>query len=110
MLRVENLTKTYDNNIVAVKNLNFCLDKNKILGLVGPNGSGKTTTINSILGIIKCDSGNILFQNYKNNSLEFKKKIGYIPDELILPESLTGREYIKFMLSVYSVKENEKVG
>ncbi len=61
MLCVNNLTKTYNNKIVAIKNLSFSLSKNKILGLVGPNGSGKTTTINSMLGTIKSSSGSILF-------------------------------------------------
>ena len=109
MLYVNDLTKTYNNKIVAIKNLSFSLSKNKILGLVGPNGSGKTTTINSILGTIKCNSGSILYEDYKNDSLEFKKKVGYIPDDLILPESLTGREYIKFRLSIYSIKKSDKL-
>ncbi len=51
MLKVSNLTKTYSNNIVAIKELSFCLNKNKILGLVGPNGSGKTTLLKCILEI-----------------------------------------------------------
>ena len=109
MLYVENLTKTYNNKIVAIKNLSFSLNKNKVLGLVGPNGSGKTTTINLILGTIKSDTGKILYENYKNDSLKFKQKVGYIPDELILPESLTGREYIDFILSVYAIKKNDKL-
>nr|WP_250673551.1 ABC transporter ATP-binding protein [Paeniclostridium ghonii]MCM0165672.1 ABC transporter ATP-binding protein [Paeniclostridium ghonii] len=109
MLHVDNLTKTYNNKIVAIKDLSFSLNKNKVLGLVGPNGSGKTTTINLILGTIKSNSGKILYENHKNDSLEFKKKVGYIPDELILPESLTGREYIEFILSVYSIKKNDKL-
>lgn len=109
MLYVDNLTKTYNNKIVAIKNLSFSLNKNKVLGLVGPNGSGKTTTINLILGTIKRDTGKILYENYKNDSLEFKQKVGYIPDDLILPESLTGREYIDFILSVYSIKKSDKL-
>ncbi|MDO7204084.1 ABC transporter ATP-binding protein [Paraclostridium bifermentans] len=109
MLYVDNLTKTYNNKIVAIKNLSFSLNKNKVLGLVGPNGSGKTTTINLILGTIKRDTGKILYENYKNDSLEFKQKVGYIPDDLILPESLTGREYINFILSVYSIKKSDKL-
>lgn len=109
MLKVSNLTKTYSNNIVAIKELSFCLNKNKILGLVGPNGSGKTTTINSILNIIKFDHGDISLKGYTNNNLEFKKLVSYIPDELILPESLTGKEYINFMMSIYSVKKQTKL-
>jgi ABC-2 type transport system ATP-binding protein len=109
MLYVDNLTKTYNNKIVAIKDLSFSLNKNKVLGLVGPNGSGKTTTINLILGTIKSNSGEILYENYKNDSLEFKKKVGYIPDDLILPESLTGREYIDFILSIYSIKKSNKL-
>lgn len=109
MLYVDNLTKTYNNKIVAIKDLSFSLNINKVLGLVGPNGSGKTTTINLILGTIKSNSGEILYENYKNDSLEFKKKVGYIPDDLILPESLTGREYIDFILSIYSIKESNKL-
>ncbi|KKY02281.1 hypothetical protein VN21_03995 [Paraclostridium benzoelyticum] len=109
MLYVDNLTKTYNNKIVAIKDLSFSLNKNKVLGLVGPNGSGKTTTINLILGTIKSDEGKILYKNHKNDSLEFKQKVGYIPDDLILPESLTGREYIDFILSVYSINKSDKL-
>jgi len=62
MLRVQNLTKSFK-SLVAVSDLNFVIHKGQILGLMGPNGSGKTTVINLITGFLKPDSGTIYWQN-----------------------------------------------
>ena len=61
-INVNNLSKKF-NNFLAVDNINFSLDKNKTLGLLGPNGCGKTTTIGMLLGLITPSSGEILINN-----------------------------------------------
>ena len=63
-IEIKNLTKQY-NNILAVKNINFKINKGSIVGLLGPNGCGKTTTIGMMLGLIKPTSGTV-FINGKN--------------------------------------------
>lgn len=59
MIELKNISKKYGNKVIF-KDLNFTVDSGEIVGFIGPNGSGKTTTINMITGITKIDSGNIL--------------------------------------------------
>ena len=68
-IKIENLNKQY-NNILAVKNINFKINKGSIVGLLGPNGCGKTTTIGMILGLIKPTSGAVFIndQNIENEN------------------------------------------
>ena len=68
-LEIINLSKIYDNK-EAVKNISFRLNKNEILGILGPNGCGKTTTIAMILGLLKPSSGQVLING---NEIEKKK-------------------------------------
>ena len=66
-IEVKNLSKKF-NNFLAVNNINFKIEKNKTLGLLGPNGCGKTTTIGMMLGLIKPTEGKILMDNCDINS------------------------------------------
>ena len=61
-IEIKNLNKQY-NNILAVQNINFKINKGSIIGLLGPNGCGKTTTIGMILGLIKPTSGSVFINN-----------------------------------------------
>ncbi len=77
-INVKNLSKKF-NNYVAVNNINFSLDKNKTLGLLGPNGCGKTTSIGMMLGLITPSSGEVIIngQNVNNaNHDDLLSKIG----------------------------------
>ena len=75
-IEIKNLNKQY-NNILAVKNINFKINKGKIIGLLGPNGCGKTTTIGMILGLIKPSSGSVIINNKKieNNRTKILEKV-----------------------------------
>ena len=79
MLKVENLTKTFDKN-VAVNNISFNASKGKIFGLLGRNGAGKSTIFRCMLNIIKQDSGKVLY-NDKIIDEKILDKIGYLPEE-----------------------------
>lgn len=87
MLKVENLTKTFDKN-VAVNNISFNASKGKIFGLLGRNGAGKSTIFRCILNIIKQDSGKVLY-NDKIINEKILDKIGYLPEEGSLISSYT---------------------
>ncbi|MEB3755554.1 MAG: ABC transporter ATP-binding protein [Desulfurococcales archaeon] len=93
---VKNLSKTYG-PIVAVDNLSFSIDEGSIHGLVGPNGSGKTTTFKSIVGLTIPDSGEILLDNESllgNRGYRVRSKIGFSPETIALPAWLTVRDFL----------------
>lgn len=110
MLKVENLTKVYDNNKKAVDNISFNINDGEIFGFIGPNGAGKTTTIKAIMGLINFDKGNITFDeiNINKNPIEFKKKVIYIPDNPDLYESLTGIQFLNFIADIYDITKEER--
>ena len=106
-IEIKNLNKKYD-NILAVKNINFKINKGSIIGLLGPNGCGKTTTIGMILGLIKPTSGFVYIngQNIENESSRVKilEKINFISPYVELPKKLTVEENLKVYGSLYGVK------
>lgn len=109
MLEVRNLVKIYNGNR-AVDNVSFQINDGEIFGFVGPNGAGKTTTIKSIIGLITFDSGSITFNNLniKNNPVEFKKEVVYIPDNPDLYDSLTGIQFLNFIADMYDISTNDR--
>ena len=110
-IKVVNLKKTYGTK-EAVKNISFEIKENEIIGLLGPNGSGKTTTIGMILGLLKPTSGEVLINGLKieNNSIEILKKINFISPYIELPKKLTVKQNLIVYGKLYSVKNlNEKI-
>lgn len=97
MIQITDLNKRYGSKL-ALKELTCQIHKGMINGLVGPNGSGKTTLIHCILNQMEYD-GEVLWRD-DHSSLFF------IPDENILPDLLTGTEYLKFIESLYKVKND----
>ncbi len=88
--------------------LSFSIQKGKIHILVGPNGSGKTTTLKIIAGILKEDGGEIYLNGIKTDKNEnFKKRVGFIQDEPFVYPYLSGIEQIFFIASFYGVKKEE---
>lgn len=88
--------------------LSFSIERGKIHILVGPNGSGKTTTLKIISGIMKEDDGEIYFNGQKIDKDEnFKKRIGFIMDDPFVYPYLSGAEQIFFIASLYGVKKEE---
>jgi ABC-2 type transport system ATP-binding protein len=109
MLKIENLTKKFGNK-VAVDNLSLHIQKGEIYGFIGHNGAGKTTTLKSVVGILQIDSGNIFIDgiNIKDNPIECKKKLAYIPDNPDLYDFMTGIKYLNFIGDIFAVPSNER--
>ena len=110
MLEIKNVTKKYTNK-VANDNINLVIKDGEIFGFIGPNGAGKSTLIKSIVGLNNFDSGEIVFNNMtmKNNEMEFKKALAYIPDNPDLYEHLSGIKYLNFICDVFGVDKNKRV-
>ncbi len=110
MLEIKNVTKKY-NNKVANDNINLVIKDGEIFGFIGPNGAGKSTLIKSIVGLNNFDSSEIIFNNMtmKNNEMEFKKALAYIPDNPDLYEHLSGIKYLNFICDVFGVDKNKRV-
>ena len=112
-IEIKNLSKEY-NNILAVKNINFTINKGSIVGLLGPNGCGKTTTIGMMLGLIKPNSGTVFIngQNIENenNRTKILEKVNFISPYVELPKKLTVKENLKVYGKMYGVNNlNEKI-
>lgn len=101
MLRICDISKKYSNGYWGIKNFSLEVKDGEIVCLAGPNGAGKTTLINSIFGVIKPTSGKVYCGDLDSNSYEFKKNVVYIPDDLLLIDELTGKEYIDFVKNIY---------
>ena len=112
-IEIKNLNKEY-NNIFAVKNINFTINKGSIVGLLGPNGCGKTTTIGMMLGLIKPTFGTVFIngQNIENenNRTKILEKVNFISPYVELPKKLTVEENLKVYGKMYGVNNlNEKI-
>ncbi len=110
-IKVINLKKSYGKK-EAVKNINFEIKENEIIGLLGPNGSGKTTTIGMMLGLLKPTSGEVLINGLKieENPNEILQKINFISPYIELPKKLTVKQNLIVYGKLYSVKNlNDKI-
>ena len=112
-IKITNLSKKYKESLV-VKNINFELKKGSIVGLLGPNGCGKTTTIGMILGLIKPSSGNVLINGVniekEKNRTKILEKVNFISPYVELPKKLTIEENLKVYGKLYGVNNlNEKI-
>ena len=111
IIEVKKLNKIYD-KIIAVKDLSFVINKGKIIGLLGPNGCGKTTTIAMILGLVKPTSGEVLIKgkNIEKERINLLEKMNFISPYVELPKKLTVEENLKVYAGLYGIKNvNEKI-
>jgi len=110
-IEIKNLNKQY-NDILAVKNINFKINKGSIVGLLGPNGCGKTTTIGMILGLIKPTSGNVFINGLdienENNRTKILEKVNFISPYVELPKKLTVQENLNVYGKMYGVSNLQK--
>lgn len=110
MLKIKNLSKTYENGKKAVNRVNIEIKPGEIFGFIGHNGAGKTTTIKCVVGLIDFDEGEIYVNgiSVNNNPIETKKLIAYIPDNPDLYESLTGIQYLNFISDIFQVSKDDR--
>jgi ABC-2 type transport system ATP-binding protein len=85
----------------AIENLSFTIPKGYITGFIGPNGSGKTTTIQMMMDILQIDSGDINVFGYSHKNHEMKQKIGFVYDELFMYEDFTIHHMKSFIAPIY---------
>jgi ABC-2 type transport system ATP-binding protein len=105
-LEVKKLSKKF-NNITAVNNISFIIDKNSTMGLLGPNGCGKTTSIGMMLGLIKPSEGEILFDGTKAdtaNNIDILSKLNFASPYIELPKKLTVKQNLEVYARLYGVK------
>jgi len=104
-IEIDGLNKKYKNTLV-VKNINFKIHKGSIIGLLGPNGCGKSTTIGMMLGLIKPTSGKVIInnQNIENHRTDLLQKMNFLSPYIELPKKLTIEENLKVYGRMYGVK------
>jgi ABC-2 type transport system ATP-binding protein len=102
LIKFQNISVKYK-NLKVLDNLSFTVENNEIFGILGPNGSGKTTIFKVLLGIKKKESGNIGFET-KISKTEMKRLIGFCPQENSFQDKLTVSENIKYFANLYGLK------
>lgn len=108
MLKIHNIGFSYDNKTPVLKNLDLKVEQGDFLALIGPNGCGKTTLIKLICDLLKKQEGTIELNGFSIHDFKVKRHILYLPSDDVLPEFLTGREYVMLMLKMYAVEINSK--
>jgi len=105
MLKIENVSKSYDGKKNAINKINLIIEPGDIYGFIGHNGAGKTTLLKTIAGIIDFDEGVISIDGFsvKDDPMEVKKRIAYIPDNPDVYENLSGIQYLNFIANVFDV-------
>ena len=104
MLKIENLTKVYGDKR-AVDNLSLEIKNGEICGFIGHNGAGKTTTIKSCCGLVNFEQGEIYINgiSIKENPIECKKIMAYLPDNPDLYDFMTGIKYLNFVADMFGM-------
>ena len=107
-VEVKNLVKKF-NSAIAVNNISFIIEKNKTLGLLGPNGCGKTTSIGMILGLITPTNGKIFINEIEFNSnskIKLLSLMNFASPYIELPKKLTVKQNLEIYARLYGVKKN----
>ncbi len=109
MIEVRGLTKKYG-TFTAVDDISFTVEKGQILGFLGPNGAGKTTTMRILTGYLPPTSGTALVAGYdvQEQSMEVRRRIGYLPESPPLYNDMTVREYVDFCAALKGVPRNKR--
>lgn len=98
MLEIRGLTRYY-RNIKVVNDVSFAVRPGEVTGYLGPNGSGKSTTVKIITALIEPSRGNVFLdgRNIRDDLMGFRRRLGYVPEEAILYNYLTGLEYLQLI-------------
>jgi len=102
LITITNVSKTYKKT-TALRDVSITLQPGKCFGLIGPNGAGKSTLMKIIVGIIQSDAGSVSLHNKKNTN--WKKSIGYVPQEICLEETVTAEQNLAFFGELYGLKK-----
>ena len=104
-IEVKNLTKIFDDRLVAVNNLNFTVGKGAVYGFLGPNGAGKTTTIRLLLGLIRPTAGEVRVfgERMTPSAAALRRRIGYLPTNPRFPPRMTPITYLDFVGRLFSL-------
>ena len=108
-IEIKNLSKIYD-KFLAVNKINFQIEKHKTIGLLGPNGCGKTTTIGMMLGLVSPTEGEILIENKNINSFkrdEILKRFNFASPYVELPKKLTVKQNLEIYGRLYGIEDLE---
>lgn len=108
-LNISDINFSYDGKHNVLNNINLCIKKGEVTVLAGPNGCGKTTLIKLIFDLLNIQEGDITINGMENTISDCKKQSMYLPGDNILPEFLTGVEYIGFMKRLYGFSESDKL-
>ena len=110
MLEINNYAYAYEKNKYILEKLNLKVNNGEILALVGPNGAGKTTLIKSLVGNNLDFEGEVIFEqvNLKKDDINYKKLLGYVADEPMLIDYLTGRQYLNFIADVFEISMDDR--
>ncbi len=105
---LKDVVKRYD-KMLAVDNVSLTVEKGELFGLLGPNGAGKSTTIKMIMGLLNPEYGEISVDNMvvHKNSIEVKKLLGFVPQELAIYENMSAIENVSFFGSLYGLRGKE---
>ena len=107
MIKIENLVKRYG-NIVALDHFNLEIEEGEIFGLLGPNGSGKTTAINCMLALLKYDRGSIriMGREMTPDNYDVKRQIGIVMQDVAVFDELNVHDNIDYFCSLYIKDKN----
>jgi ABC-2 type transport system ATP-binding protein len=105
MIEIRQLTKIYSGSVKAVDGVSMTVKRGEIFGFLGPNGAGKTTTIKMIVGLLKPTEGQIMIEDIDVTSspVEAKLKMGYVADEPLVMEKITGVQYLNLICDVFKI-------
>ena len=109
MIEIKQLTKSYG-DLTAVDHVTLTIPRGQICGYLGPNGAGKTTTIQLLVGMMVPNEGTAKVAGFDvvEDSLEVKKRIGYVPESGAVYQSLTPYEYLSFIGRLYRMDERAR--
>jgi len=110
IISIKDLRMSYGSKNV-LNGINLEIPRGQIIGYIGTNGAGKSTTIKIMLGILEGYEGKveILGQDISNGSIEYKKKIGYVPELADIYDNLTAYEYISFLGEIYELDQKKLI-
>ncbi len=111
VIKTENLTKTYKGkkgkDVEALKGLNLEVQSGEVFGFLGPNGAGKSTTIKLLMGLIHPTSGTFFINGIEGTSPDYKRVVGYLPENPNYYEYLSGEEWLSFVGKAFGMQDSD---